>query len=91
VSSDKLTRQQVDFVLRRAAEIDTHEPSSLARSAADANDGLTVLEVLRLGEEAGLESGSVSRALVELRRGRPDRARGGRASSRQPSGAAASS
>jgi hypothetical protein len=71
VSSDKLTRQQVDFVLRRAAEIDTHEPSSLARSAADANDGLTVLEVLRLGEEAGLESGSVSRALVELRRGVP--------------------
>jgi hypothetical protein len=70
VSSDKLTRQQVEFVLRRAAEIDTHDPSAHERGAdGHSSDGLSVNEVLRLGEEAGLSGGSVSRALTELRRG----------------------
>jgi hypothetical protein len=70
VPSDKLTRQQVEFVLRRAAEIDTHDGSPHgAASDADTSDGLSVHEVLRLGEEAGLRGGSVSRALTELRRG----------------------
>jgi hypothetical protein len=66
VSSDKLTRQQVDFVLRRAAEIDTRETTAPDQSSAD---GLSVIEVLRLGEEAGLRDGSLSQALTELRRG----------------------
>jgi hypothetical protein len=66
VSSDKLTRQQVDFVLRRAAELDTRESTSRDHVPSDA---LTVLEVMRLGEEAGLRGGSVSQALTELRRG----------------------
>jgi hypothetical protein len=70
VSSEKLTRQQVEFVLRRAAEIDTHGGAPHGPgSDADASDGLSVHEVLRLGEEAGLHGGSVSRALTELRRG----------------------
>jgi hypothetical protein len=69
VPSDKLTRQQVDFVLRRAAEIDTHDPTAPDRREGGLEDGLSVMEVLRLGEEAGLASGSVSRALTELRRG----------------------
>jgi hypothetical protein len=66
VSSDKLTRQQVDFVLRRAAELDTRESTTRDHSPSDA---LSVLEVMRLGEEAGLRGGSVSQALTELRRG----------------------
>jgi hypothetical protein len=66
VSSDKLTRQQVDFVLRRAAEIDTRDGSAHEQGADDA---LTVTEVLRLGEEVGLRGGAVSQALTELRRG----------------------
>jgi hypothetical protein len=66
VPSDKLTRQQVDFVLRRAAEIDTRE--SAARDEGP-EDGLTALEVIRLGEEVGLRGGAVSQALTELRRG----------------------
>jgi hypothetical protein len=67
VSSDKkLTRQQVDFVLRRAAEIDTRPAGSHDRGP---EDGLSDQEVLRLGEEAGLRDGAVTQALTELRRG----------------------
>jgi len=66
VASDKLTRPQVDFVLRRAAELDTRSTTALDHSNAD---GLTVVEVLRLGEEAGLGDAAVSQALSELRRG----------------------
>jgi hypothetical protein len=66
VSSDKLTRQQVDFVLRRAAELDT-------RGGTDAEHapegGLSVGEIVRLGEEAGLHGAAISQALTELRRG----------------------
>lgn len=70
MSSDKLTRQQVDFVLRRAAEIDTREaPDGDQGGHGDASDGLSVGEVMRLGEEAGLHGDSVSRALTEMRRG----------------------
>ena len=66
MSSDKLTRQQVDFVLRRAAEIDTRD--STARDHGP-EDGLSAIEVIRLGEEVGLRGGAVSQALTELRRG----------------------
>jgi hypothetical protein len=69
VPSDKLTRQQVDFVLRRAAEIDTAEPAGSHERGPE--DGLSVNEVLRLGEEAGLHGGALSQALTELRRGVP--------------------
>jgi hypothetical protein len=66
VPSDKLTRREVDFVLRRAAEIDTHSP---AREERASDESLSVGELVRLGEEAGLPSEAVEQALTELRRG----------------------
>jgi hypothetical protein len=72
VPSDKLTRQQVEFVLRRAAEIDTHRPAHAERGhdeSDDAQDGLSVTDLIKLGEEAGLRGGSLSQAITELRRG----------------------
>jgi hypothetical protein len=68
VPSDKLTRREVDFVLRRAAEIDTQTPTRRER----ANDEtLSVVELERLGEEAGLRRDAVDQALLELHRGIP--------------------
>jgi hypothetical protein len=66
--SDKLTRKQVEFVLRRAAEIDTH-PTAGSERASD--DALSVGELVRLGEEAGLRRDAVDQALTEMRRGVP--------------------
>ena len=66
VPSDKLTRREVDFVLRRAAEIDTQDP---ARQERATDETLSVGELVRLGEEAGLPSEAVEQALTELRRG----------------------
>jgi hypothetical protein len=64
--SDKLSRQQVDFVLRRAAEIDTPDQPDDGR----ANEtSLTIQEVLRLGEEAGLHRDAITKALTEMQRG----------------------
>jgi len=64
--SDKLTRREVDFVLKRAAEIDTQSP---ARNERATDEMLSVGELVRLGEEAGLRGDSVQQALIELRRG----------------------
>jgi hypothetical protein len=66
--SDKLTRKQVDFVLRRAAELDT-QPAVSGERATD--EALTVTELVRLSEEAGLRPESVGQALIEMRRGVP--------------------
>jgi hypothetical protein len=68
VSSDKLTRKEVEFVLRRAAEIDTATPANSERASEDA---LTVGELVRLGEEAGLQRSALDQALTEVRRGVP--------------------
>jgi hypothetical protein len=65
--SDKLSRAEVDFVLRRAAEIDT----SAGRTERQSSEALTVGEVVRLGEEAGLQRPAVEQALAEMRRGAP--------------------
>jgi hypothetical protein len=65
VASDKLSRQQVDFVLRRAAEID----SSTSQAEHAGETALTVQEVMRLGEEAGLPRDAVVQALTEMKRG----------------------
>jgi hypothetical protein len=65
VASDKLSRQQVDFVLRRAAEID----SSTSQADHAGETALTVQEVMRLGEEAGLPRDAVVQALTEMKRG----------------------
>jgi hypothetical protein len=66
VPSDKLTRREVDFVLKRAAEIDTQTPS---RNEPATDETLSVGELVRLGEEAGLHDEAVQQALTELRRG----------------------
>ncbi len=66
MSSDKLTRQQVDFVLRRAAELDTRGGTDAERAP---EGGLSVGEIVRLGEEAGLHGAALSQALAEVRRG----------------------
>jgi hypothetical protein len=66
VPSDKLTRREVDFVLKRAAEIDTQTP---ARNERASDEMLSVGELVRLGEEAGLQGEAVEQALTELRRG----------------------
>jgi len=66
VPSDKLTRREIDFVLKRAAELDTQNP---ARPEGTSEETLSVGELVRLGEEAGLRDVSVQQALTELRRG----------------------
>jgi hypothetical protein len=66
VPSDKLTRREVDFVLRRAAEIDTQNTGKNDRAT---DESLSVGELVRLGEEAGLRGEAVEQALTELRRG----------------------
>jgi hypothetical protein len=72
--ADKLSRKQVDFVLRRAAEIDT------VPDPADERDGdatLTVTDVMRLGEEVGLRRDAIAQALTEMKRGAPLETEGG--------------
>jgi hypothetical protein len=66
--SDKLTRREVDFVLRRAAEIDTDTTAPADQASAES---LSVTELVRLGEEAGLPKEAVEKALAEMRRGAP--------------------
>ena len=66
--SDKLSRAEVDFVLRRAAEIDTQASASPDRSSVES---LSIGELVRLGEEAGLRRPAVEQALAEMRRGTP--------------------
>jgi hypothetical protein len=66
--SDKLTRREVDFVLRRAADIDTQRSPAADRAGPES---LSVTELVRLGEEAGLPREAVEEALAELRRGAP--------------------
>jgi hypothetical protein len=67
VASGKLSRPQLEDVLRRAAELE----SGRAETAGEEDPGahLDEQDVLRLGVEAGLSEGSLRRALVELRRG----------------------
>ena len=64
--SDKLTRREVDFVLKRAAEIDTQSPE---RDERPSDETLSVGDLVRLGEEAGLGGDALNQALSELRRG----------------------
>ncbi len=66
--SDKLTRREVDFVLRRAAEIDTQTASATEPTS---DESLSVTELVRLSEEAGLRPEAVEQALVEMHRGAP--------------------
>ncbi|HVR61538.1 MAG TPA: hypothetical protein VMU50_06545 [Polyangia bacterium] len=67
MSADKLSRQQVDFVLRRAAEIDSGDGA--VAEDPEPEDALSVGEVMRLGEEAGLGPEAIAQALTEMKRG----------------------
>jgi hypothetical protein len=67
VPSDKLTRKEVDFVLRRAGEIDKHAPGSERAS----DEAISVQELVKLGEEVGLRPEALNQALAEVRRGVP--------------------
>jgi hypothetical protein len=67
VASQKLSGRQIEFVLRRAAELETRREQQESRETQD-ND-LSVGDLVRLGEEAGLGSDAIMRALGELRRG----------------------
>lgn len=75
LSAEMLSPEQVDQVLRRAAEIDSG-PGETLRGLADADlgtralePGMTPDEVVRLGLEAGLRHDAIVAALVEVRRG----------------------
>jgi hypothetical protein len=68
VASDKLTRKEVDFVLRRAAEIDTQTPGAADRTS---DESLAIGELMRLGEEAGLRREALQQAVTEVKRGVP--------------------
>jgi hypothetical protein len=68
VASQKLSHRQIEYVLRRAAEIETARDPE--RDPGDGPDqDLSVGDLMRLGEEAGLPSDAIMRALGELRRG----------------------
>jgi hypothetical protein len=67
VGSQKLSGRQIDYVLRRAAELETRRELQESRETQD--DDLSVGDLVRLGEEAGLGSDAIMRALGELRRG----------------------
>ena len=60
-SRQKLSRRQLELVLRRAAELERNE--------ADGDELVSAEEVERLGLEAGLSPESLERALVEVRTG----------------------
>jgi hypothetical protein len=66
-SGEKLSRKQVDFILRRAAEIDT--PAERGEERGSGETALTVTDVLRLGEEVGLRQEAIVQAMTEMKRG----------------------
>jgi hypothetical protein len=57
-----LRRRELDRIIRRAAELQFHESEG-----GDEADELTEAEILRIGEEVGLEPGHLRRALGEVR------------------------
>jgi hypothetical protein len=57
-----LQRQELDRVIRRAAELQFQEAER-----GDGAEGLSEDEVLRIGQEVGLDTGHLRRALGELR------------------------
>jgi hypothetical protein len=68
VAKGRLSRPQIEQVLRRAAELEaTRTGGSEGEDASDST--LDEQDLLRLGAEAGLSEDSLQHALVELRRG----------------------
>jgi hypothetical protein len=68
VASGKLSRPQLEDVLRRAAELEAGRSNAAAAEEA-ASEHLGEQDVVRLGVEAGLSETSLRRALGEMRRG----------------------
>jgi hypothetical protein len=68
VASGKLSRPQLEDVLRRAAELEA-ERADAAGSEDAASEHLGEQDVVRLGVEAGLSETSLRKALGEMRRG----------------------
>ncbi len=68
MAQGRLTRSQVEVVLRRAAELEARQPSDDDEDAA--GTGMAEPDLLRLGEEAGLSEGALREALEELRAGK---------------------
>lgn len=60
LSSRKLSSQELEAVVRRSAELQ-------AASAAGLEEGVSEAEVLRIGEELGLDPATVRRAIAEVR------------------------
>ena len=69
VAIGRLSRPQIEQVLRRAAELEANRDAALATRKTPGDTGLSEQDVLRLGEEAGLSESSLQNALAELRRG----------------------
>jgi hypothetical protein len=67
VASQKLTGRQIEYVLRRAADLEARREQQGIQEMQD--EKLSVGDLVRLGEEAGLGSDAIMRALGELRRG----------------------
>jgi hypothetical protein len=68
VPAGKLSRRQLEHVLRRAAELDAGRAEGREEEEGGAGD-LDEQDLLRLGEEAGLSRQALERALSEVRRG----------------------
>lgn len=66
MASGKISRDKLELVLRRAAEL---EHAGTNAREPDAESALTEHELLRLGEEAGLSEDNLRTAIAELRRG----------------------
>jgi len=70
LASDTLSPKEVDFVLRRAAEIEGEQPARGGPPALLGGDPqLSIAEVVKMGVEAGLPLEAVTTALAEVRRG----------------------
>jgi hypothetical protein len=64
VPARNLTTQELEAVIRRAVE--------LQAGSAALEDGIAQAEVLRIGQELGLEPGAMRRAIAEVRSRSPD-------------------
>jgi hypothetical protein len=69
VPPQKLSNRQIEFVLKRAAELETRRDPAGGQDAQEEGEQLSVTDLVRLGEEAGLGQEAIMRALGELRRG----------------------
>jgi hypothetical protein len=60
VQAHRFTNDELEAVIRRAVELQAGSPGR-------ADDGLSDTDIVRIGQELGLESGAVRRAMAEVR------------------------